>query len=254
MGLKNDERFTNKADIYRKYRPAYPKELIDYLYMHVGFTSESIVADIGSGTGIFSLLLLKRGSKVYCVEPNEDMRQTAEKDLSTYKNFVSISGNDENTGLQANSVDFVTAAQAFHWFNQQAFTSECRRILRFNGKVLLAWNIRDYEHEIIKRDYKIREEYCIDRKGLGEGGGPSKDCESLFKDSICECKIFRNDLIIDRETYIGMNLSRSYAPNEENYPDKFHGFLNELGKLFDEYSVNGFLSYPHFTKSYVGRI
>ena len=124
----------------------------------------------------------------------------------------------------------------------------------FRRKVLLVWNIRDYEHEITKRDYKVREKYCIDRKGLGEGGGPPKDCENLFRDSICEIKIFRNDLIIDHETYIGMNLTRSYAPIEAKHPDKYHGFVNELGKLFDEYSVNGFLSFPHFTKSYVGRI
>jgi len=110
----NEERFTGKADIYKKYRPSYPKELFDYLYSQVGFGKDSVIADIGSGTGIFSRLLLERGSKVCCVEPNGDMRQTAEKDLSQFENFVSVSGNDKNTGLQDKSVDFITAAQAFH--------------------------------------------------------------------------------------------------------------------------------------------
>jgi len=90
MELKNEERFSNKADIYKKYRPSYPKELIDYLYSQVGFRQDSIIADIGSGTGILSCLLLERGSLVYCVEPNADMRKVAEKDLSGFKNFTSI--------------------------------------------------------------------------------------------------------------------------------------------------------------------
>ena len=160
--MKNEDRFTSKADIYKKYRPTYPTELIDYLYAQAGFSKESIVADIGSGTGIFSRLLLERGNRVYCVEPNGDMRQTAEKDLSSFENFYTVGAPAENTGLLERSVDFVTAAQAFHWFDRQRFKSECRRILKDCGKVLLVWNIRDYECEVIKKDYAIREKYRID--------------------------------------------------------------------------------------------
>ena len=125
----NEERFTGKADVYKKFRPSYPKELIDYLYSQVGFSQDSVIADIGSGTGIFSRLLLECGSQVYCVEPNDDMRQTAEKDLAGFRNFISVNAAAENTGLQEKSVHFVTAAQAFHWFDRQAYKLECQRIL-----------------------------------------------------------------------------------------------------------------------------
>ena len=163
----NEARFTGKAEIYKKFRPSYPKEFMDYLYSQAGFGRDSAVADIGAGTGIFSRLMLERGSTVYCVEPNGDMRDTAIKDLSGFANFIPVGGNDRNTGLPDRSVDYVTAAQAAHWFDKQAFTSECRRILKPGGKVVLVWNERDYECGIIKKDYAIREKYAVgDKKGV----------------------------------------------------------------------------------------
>ena len=253
---KNEERFTGKADIYKKYRSSYPKELIDYLYSNIGFCKDSVIADIGSGTGIFSRLLLERGSRVYSVEPNDDMRRIAENDLgktSGFKNFTSIIAPAENTGLQDGSIDFVTAAQAFHWFDMEAFKSECHRILKNDGKVVLAWNIRDYESDFIKKDYAIRKRYCVDTKGLGITDIP-ENSHDFFLDSSCHEKTFRNDLILDRETYIGMNLSRSYSPREDKNPDDYHGLVNELNGLFDEYNINGVIYFPQFTKSYFGKI
>ncbi|MCL2518592.1 MAG: class I SAM-dependent methyltransferase [Oscillospiraceae bacterium] len=255
MELKNEERFTNKADLYKKFRPNYPKELINYLYSQVGFNQESIIADIGSGTGIFSRLLLERGSFVYCVEPNEDMRRTAEKDLSSFDNFVSVNAPAENTGLQNKSVDFVTAAQAAHWFDRQTFKSECRRILKPGGKVAFVWNIRDFDSEIVKKEYDVREKYFVDRKGLGDKKGPTKNyMQDFFSDKIREEKNFKNDLQYDKEGFIGMNLSSSFAPKEKQHPEKYHGFVCELSELFDEYSINGILNYPHYTQIEFGRV
>ena len=250
----NEDRFTGKADIYKKFRPSYPKEFIDYLYSQVGFNQDSAIADIGAGTGIFSRLLLERGSKVYCVEPNEDMRETCKKDLSGFENFVSVNGNASNTKLADKSVDFVTAAQAFHWFDRQEFKAECQRILKPGGKVVLIWNTRDYYSEIVKKDYIIRQKYAVDGKGLEDGGKLSKDWSDFFSGGVCEYKTTRNDLILDREVYIGANLSRSYSPREETDPEKYHGLIRELGEVFDEYSLNGDLNFPHFTQSYIGGI
>jgi len=253
----NEGRFTGKADIYRKFRSSYPKELIDYLYVQVGFKESSVIADIGSGTGIFSRLLLERGSRVYCVEPNEDMRRAAEQDLGGadgFEGFVSINASADDIELGEESVDFVTAAQAFHWFDRASFQKECRRILKNGGKVVLVWNVRDFEHEIVKRDYVIREKYCVDRKGFGEAGGPPKDCTSFFADAKCEVKKFRNDLVLDREGYIGMNLSRSYAPKEDAHPEQYRGLVRELGVLFDEYGEDGIMRFPQFTQSFAGYI
>jgi len=254
MELKNEDRFTRKADIYKKFRPTYPKEIIDYLYTQVGFNQESTIADIGSGTGIFSRLLLERGSFVYCVEPNDDMRQVAERDLSEFENFASVNAPAENTGLQDKSVDFITAAQAFHWFDRQIFRSECRRILRSGGKVVIAWNTRDNESEVVKRENSFREKYSINKKGMQDGGKLARDWSDFFAEGICEHKTCRNDLTLDHEAYIGINLSRSWAPREEQDSEKYQGLINELGVLFDKYSVNGILKIPYFAQSYIGRL
>lgn len=226
------------------------------MYSEIGFCKDSVIADIGSGTGIFSRLLLEKGSHVYCIEPNDDMRRVAENDLrdtNGYRKYISIKAPAENSGLQEGSIDFVTSAQAFHWFDMDLFKSECRRILKSDGKVVLVWNIRDYESELIKKDYFLRKKYCLNTKGLGKTDIP-EDLWNFFLDNAYEERTFRNDLMIDRETYIGMNLSRSYSPSEDKHPDKYHGLVRELGELFDEYNLDGIISFPQFTKSYIGKI
>lgn len=254
--IKNEERFTGKADIYGKFRSSYTSELIDHICSLDGFSKGSVIADIGSGTGILSRLLLERGNVVYCVEPNDDMRKLAENDLgcvSGFKNFISVNASAENTGLEKESIDFITVAQAFHWFDEEAFKLECNRILRNNGKVILVWNTRDYESEIIKSDFDIRKKYCIDTKGLGVSGS-SSDLTSFYADGVFEKLIFKNDLSLDCETYIGMNLSRSYAPKKDKDPEKYQGMVKELHSLFDKYSVNGLIYFPQFTECYIGNV
>lgn len=87
--------------------------------------------------------MLERGSTVYGVEPNTDMRRKAEKELCGFKKFFSIAASAENTGLKSDSVDIITSAQAFHWFDTLKFKQECRRILKSRGLVVLTWNTRD---------------------------------------------------------------------------------------------------------------
>ena len=140
--MNSRERFSNRVDSYLKYRPSYPKEAIDYLYDFVGLRSNSKIADIGSGTGIFSKLLLERGSYVIGVEPNQAMRVADEQMLESNPNFQTISGSAESTGLPDQSVEFIVCAQAFHWFDRLAAQTEFRRILQPGGRVILIWNSR----------------------------------------------------------------------------------------------------------------
>jgi SAM-dependent methyltransferase len=248
------ELFTDKAELYKKFRSPYPGEFIEYLYSQVGFKADSVIADIGSGTGIFSRQLLEKGTRVYCVEPNDDMRRTAEKDLSEFDNFISVNAPAEDTGLQDRGFDFVTAATAFHWFDREEFRSESQRIIKDSGKVVLVWNIRDYEREIIKKDFVIREKYGVDLRGLAVSLRIAKDLPDFFTGGSCEINTFRNDMPVDRETYLGMNLSRSYSPKENENPEKYHAFVKELNALFDEYQVDGLIVFPQITKSYVGLV
>src|ERR1700737_2786303 len=109
-------RFSTRVANYARYRPSYPLAVIDLLRSDCGLTGDSMIVDVGSGTGILSELFLKNGNEVFGVEPNPEMRKTAEMLLKDYHRFRSIDGAAESTGLTANSMDFVTAGQAFHWF------------------------------------------------------------------------------------------------------------------------------------------
>ena len=249
--MNSKERFGSKADKYKKFRPTYPKAVIDYLYSIVGFSEESNIADIGSGTGIFSRLLLERGSQVYCVEPNNEMRHIAENDLSKFNNFHTINAAAENTKLEDKSMDFITVATAFHWFDRQAFKAECHRILANNGKVVLIWNLRDVNAEFVNKEHKIRLDYFIGRKSARVNTGEPEDCVNFFANDMYELTTFINSTLVDRETYIGINLSSSYAPSEDDSP-RYYEFVSELGKLFDVYSVDGILTYPFLTNCYTG--
>ena len=132
--------------IIRAIVPVTPVSLLRYLEQELleqelCFSQTSVVADLGSGTGVLSEVLLKNGNRVFGVEPNEDMRRIAEANLAKYKNFRSISGSAESTTLENGSVDLITAAQSFHWFNQELTRAEFHRILR-RGWVVLIWNTR----------------------------------------------------------------------------------------------------------------
>src|ERR1700730_8645883 len=111
------QRFSSRVGNYVRYRPGDPPEVLGLLQRECGFTSDSVIGDIGFGTGIFTRLLLENGNRVFGVEPNLDMRNAGEEFLQDYPNFTSLDGTAEATPLANQSIDFVTAAQAAHWFD-----------------------------------------------------------------------------------------------------------------------------------------
>lgn len=246
--MDNTKRFDKKADAYSSARPAYATAFIDELYSKHGFGKRSVIADIGSGTGILTKQLLDKGSIVYAVEPNGEMRATAETALKNYKNFHSVNGTAENTELCDNSVDFITVAQAFHWFDIEPFRKECKRILKPDGKIFLLWNMRDAVAEISVAQSEICKKYCPDFTGFNGGKRNDEEKISMFFDGKFTRAEYDNPLFYDREKFIKRALSSSYSINENN--ENFAEYLNELNKLFDKYSADGILSVPNKTQVY----
>ncbi len=170
------ERFSNRVENYVKYRPGYPPEVLGLFRNEMGLTPDSVIADVGSGTGISSRLFLENGNEVFGVEPNDAMRAAAEEFLAAFPNFHSRNGTAENTGLPDASVDLVIAAQAFHWFDPEKTRTEFKRILKEDGFVALIWNerqlattpfLREYEQFLLKfaSDYtKVRHENIDEEK------------------------------------------------------------------------------------------
>lgn len=250
----NEHKFDGKGEIYKKYRPDYPGELFGWLYSDGGFSAESVVADVGSGTGIFSRCLLERGSRVFAVEPNGDMRRKAENALGKYGGFVSVAASAELTGLEEKSVDFVTAAQAFHWFDRDAFRLECRRILRPEGKVLLLWNTKDPSSDVVRGIARVSRRFCPSFSGFSGGidfSDSSKEFSDFFSGEYI-VKFFKNDFALDKESFVGRCLSSSYSL--KNGDDGYCSYVFALEKLFDDYSKDGLVFLPNFTCCYMGSV
>ncbi|MDO4301959.1 MAG: class I SAM-dependent methyltransferase [Clostridia bacterium] len=250
--MNNTNLFSGKAECYNKARPGYSIEFIKYLYGRAGFNKESVIADIGSGTGKFSKYLLQRGSKVFCVEPNEDMRKTADRELSIYSNFISVKGEADNTALENSSVDFITVAQAFHWFDTEKFRLECRRILKPGGKAILVWNSRDINHMVNMASNEINKKYCPKFKGFS--GGIVKDDERI-NDFFCgkyERIEFSNNIYYNRDNFIRRSLSSSYSlnPDDENYSE----YIKKMEYIFDQYSCDGIIEIGNNTVGYIGEV
>ena len=249
----NEEKFVGKAEVYAEFRPTYPEEFIEYLYATVGFSDSSTVADIGAGTGIFSKLLALKNTSLICVEPNTEMLNEARKTLGQFAKIKLIKASAENTTLHDNSVDFITVAQAFHWFEREKFKAECQRILKNNGKVVLVWNCRDNTNPVVIENAETNKRLCPDFKGFTSGLDENpQSYADFFKNGKCEYKTFISELKFDEERFIGRCLSGSYAPikNSENY----YAYIKEIKKLFNKYSKNKILSLPNITRSYVGEV
>lgn len=134
--------FTQRVENYVKYRPHYPQAVLELLKSECGLTSTHIIADVGSGTGFLAELFLENGNPVFGIEPDPDMRAAAEYYLQSFPNFTSIAAPAETTTLSNQSVDFLTAGQAFHWFNIGRTKKEFTRVLKTNGWVVVVWNAR----------------------------------------------------------------------------------------------------------------
>ena len=246
------QNFTGRATDYTVGRPVYALRFIEHLYSHYGFSEQSLVADIGAGTGKFTKQLLDRGSHVYCVEPNDDMREIAVKELRGYKKFTAIKGTATDTSLADHSVDFITTAQAFHWFDVAGFRNECKRILKENGYVFLIWNMRDMTSEITLECFEIYSKYCPNFKGFG--GGIQKDDVRIkrFFDNNYTYVEFDNDLYYTKDTFISRSLSGSYSLKDGD--EKYDEYLGELEKVFEKYALDGNLTMKNKTVAYIGMI
>lgn len=240
----NENRFDGKGELYARFRPSYPPALFDFLRDAGVLNPSAHAADIGAGTGIFTRLLASRVHSVLAVEPNDDMRREGMRLCPGNVRFVS--GSAESTGLPDASLDLIAAAQAFHWFGRDAFRTECRRILRPGGWVLLVWNRRDENSPLIRALADVNREFCPRFKGFSGGG--NHDPEDFFQGRFRQAS-FPNDSLCTEEAFIGRCLSSSYAPGPDCLP-----YRQALSALFRRFCREGVLSYPYVTVCFFGRL
>lgn len=250
--INSKERFSNRVDDYRKYRPDYPAGLIEVMKEICDFNIGSVVADVGSGTGIMTERLLPHCRSVYAVEPNKEMRNAAEEQFHNNSKFVSVNGSAEETTLPSNSIDLIISAQAFHWFDRTLTKQEFKRILKPNGWVVLVWNTRviqgDAFHveleEFLRREtpeYGKIHHKNIDRKTL---------CEFFSQKEIVS-KTLPNHQILDWEGMKGRFLSASYIPAPGQPGHEF--IVDGLKKIFLKHQSNGTVTLKYVTEMYASR-
>lgn len=246
-------RFSNRVDNYIKYRPDYPQEVITFLKQEGILTRESVIADIGSGTGISAELFLKEGNVVYGVEPNKEMRQAAQKLLAGYKKFCSIDGTAEITMLPTEDIDIIIAGQAFHWFDKEKCKSEFRRILKSNGIIVLMWNDRRTDNTPFLRAYEdFIQLFATDYKEVNHKNMDEKIFNDFFGEANYALESFDNFQHFDFEGLKGRVLSSSYMP-DENHTD-FNFMMSVLKKIFNRFQENGKVTLEYDTKIYYGKL
>ena len=241
------KRFSTRVDNYVKYRPGYPKDIISFLSQENLLSSESLIADIGSGTGILSRLFLDNGNTVYGVEPNNEMRLAAEECLVEYPNFVSVNGSAEETNINDHTIDLISVGQAFHWFDAQKTRIEFERILKPRGYVIIIWNSR----KRIENEFSIAYEAFVSK--FGTDYKAVRMNESKVDDFFnYQLKTFENYQELNFEGLRGRLLSASYMPLDSD--PRYHDMLEELSTLFENYQKEGKVRIKYETQVYFGHL
>ena len=253
MTTDHTARFSTRVADYVKYRPGYPPAVLRLLEEECGLDSTSIVADVGSGTGILSELFLRNGNRVYGVEPNREMREAGERLLAAHTNFVSVDGRAEATMLDDASVNFVTAGQAFHWFDPPHARREFIRVLRPDGWVVLVWNDRRTGGTPFLEEYeRLLLEYSTDYKEVSVKYAEESMLAALYGPSEMRTKTFDNEQVFDFDGLRGRLTSSSYTP-EPGHPN-FDPLMRELEALFRRHERDGRVVVAYDTKVFYGRL
>jgi SAM-dependent methyltransferase len=250
--MQSVERFSSRVENYVRYRPGYPSAIVDLLRDECGLTSESIIADVGSGTGKLSELLLKNGNLVIGVEPNAAMRQAAEVVLADCENFRSIDGTAESTTLDNQSIDLVIAGQAFHWFDPPRAKAECARILKRNGWVVVIWNERQTDTTPFLRAYEqLLLTYGTDYQEVRHENAEPR-VEEFFAPRRPRFAQFPNHQEFDLQALRGRLLSSSYTP-EASSP-QFQPMVDELESIFEKFQRSGAVRFGYDTRVFYERL
>jgi ubiquinone/menaquinone biosynthesis C-methylase UbiE len=245
-------RFSSRVDNYVRFRPGYPKEIIALLVTECRLTPDSIIADIGSGTGKLTELFLENGNAVFGIEPNREMREAGERLLKQFPKFTSVASTAEDTTLLDVSVDFITAGQAFHWFDRERCRKEFARILKPGGWTALVWNDRKTETTPFLIAYEnLLKTYATDYSKVDH-----KQIDDAVVQDFFGCrpakKMIPSSQEFDFEGLKGRLLSSSYAP-EAGQPGHTE-MLHDLEKLFNAHQKNGRVQFIYDTVVYYGKL
>lgn len=247
MDLAPSERFSSRSEAYVCGRPGYPQALLALLGRECGLTPASAIADIGSGTGLLSRLLLDFGCEVFGVEPNRDMRTAGERALENYPRFHSVNGRAEATTLPGASADLITAAQAFHWFEPAATHAEFQRVLRPGRYAALIWNERCKSPGFMAEYEDLQNQYACERPHPSDA-----EFDAFFGNSGWRLDRIPNAQTLDETQLRARLASSSWAPKPTD--DAYAPMIAALSRLFHAHARDGHVVMEYETRVYYGRL
>jgi SAM-dependent methyltransferase len=232
------DEFTGKATVYDKARPGYAPAALDFILGLVN-NPQAISADIGAGTGKFSSMLAARGYDVIAVEPNADMRSK----LPVLKNLCVLDGTAEATGLPDHSVDAVTCAQAFHWFDAEKFKAECVRILKPGGQIFVVYNnpVGNYRHD------ELIWYRTADSRSDAAWHAREERLRDFFGGALTRTA-FPNPICYDAEGWLAYMLSHSHSPRPGD--EVYERFVEGVRLIFERNHENSLMRMQFETTVY----
>lgn len=252
MTRTSTQRFSDRVEDYVRYRPGYPAEILPLLREECQLTPSHVVADIASGTGIWTKQLLENGNRVFAVEPNAEMRGAGEQLLRPFPNLASMDGTAEETNLAAHSIDLVTAAQAAHWFDRVRARKEFVRIMKPGAFCVLLWNERRTDATPFLRDYeRLLLDFGTDYKEVRHERTTAVIHE-FFAPAPCRERAFELRQTFDYESAAGRLLSSSYAPLADH--PNHAPMMKELRRMFDAHAFNGRIEFEYNTRVFYGHL
>ncbi len=245
-------RFSVRAGNYEKYRPTYPHLLFDYLTATCAIGPGRVIADIGAGTGILTLGLAGRGSKVMVVEPNPEMRQIAADKLKNYADCELIAATAEVTTLPDRSVHLITCAQSFHWFNAELSKAEFRRIAAPDAHLAVVWNTRNTVSAFEAAYEQLIITYSADYLQVSQHKLTDQQVLSFFAPHQVSYMEFEHADWLNFEQLRGRVFSYSFMPHETDplAPE----IAGKLQQLFDHHHQKGQVHLSYKTRLFLGRI
>lgn len=246
-------RFSDRVDDYVKYRPRYGREVVEALETACGLRSDQLIADVGCGTGFSAEPFLQNGNGVIGIEPNLEMREAGKSYLASYPEFEMREGTAEQTGLPKQSVDFVLAGQAFHWFPRDETRVEFARILKPGGWCVLIWHDRSTDATPFLRAYEeFLQRYSLDYDRVVHRQVANFDVLREFF-APCEVKLLTlpAQQLFDFQGLRGRLLSSSYIPREGPTAE---AMLAELPELFSSHARDGRVAFEYETKIFYGHL
>jgi SAM-dependent methyltransferase len=232
------ERFTGRVESYRRFRPGYPREIVDLLRRECELRPDSTIADIAAGTGLLTEIFLAEGFTVTGVEPNDEMRAACATLKEKFPNLRVTSGTAEATGLPNHSIDFITVAQAMHWFDLPRTRAEFARILRPGGCCAVIYNNRRLGGDPFHDGYeRILRDYGIDYLSVKQQHVGRKRLAEFFSPSPMQCASLPNAQSLTFGALEGRILSASYMP-QPGQP-RFEEMRAAIQQLFAETESGG---------------